>query len=71
MVQREKYQYHGEIDVESKPCGVGSATRVENGWTHHLSGTWMDGKPHGVCEYNLRKSFNLTNWYRHLDSYKR
>ena len=52
LVQKEIYRYNGEIDEEGKACGSGIANK-ERGIDHTLSGTWMDGELHGVCEYHF------------------
>ena len=50
MVERERFHYRGGMDDNMKPCGSGTATRDEDGWTYRLSGTWKNGKLHGVCK---------------------
>ena len=50
LVQKEIYRYNGEIDEEGKACGSGIANK-KSGSNYTLSGTWMDGELHGVCEY--------------------
>ena len=52
LVQKEIYRYNGEIDEEGKACGSGIANK-ERDIDHYLSGTWMDGELHGVCEYHF------------------
>ena len=42
------YDYQGELDSQSLPCGIGT-TIDEDGNTFY--GTWLNGKKHGICEY--------------------
>ena len=43
----DMYDYQGELDSQSLPCGVGT-TIDEQG--DQFFGTWLNGKKHGICE---------------------
>ena len=39
---KRDFEYEGEIDLMNRPCGKGKAGC--------FSGTWLDGKGHGICK---------------------
>ena len=42
--------YTGEVDENSKPCGFGSASEIDNP-DRTIDGTWLNGFDHGISKY--------------------
>ena len=45
------YHYKGELDENGQACGFGEAVSPIN--YEKMTGTWINGKRHGICMYSL------------------
>ena len=58
--------YEGEIDDSGHACGIGTAVCEKDAEVdktefldeidirHMIEGTWLDNKPHGICNFSHR-----------------
>ena len=47
------WDYDGELDDDSKPCGYGEATCIRK--DEFITGYFYNGFPNGVCQHKFRQ----------------